>query len=126
MTRLGHVLAVVAVVPFAAVGCGPRTGEVHGTVSFAGKPVDRGRIILMRQQADTRVHQAAVMSGTFELVVPVGEYRVELFALHDDDALAADPSLPMQYIPPKYNAESTLTLEVHSGPARDVSFDLVK
>lgn len=126
MTRVGHVLTVLAVVPMAVVGCGPRTGEVHGTVTFAGKPVDRGRIILMRQQADTRVHQAAVMSGTFGLVAPVGDYRVEIFALYDDEALAADPSLPMQYIPPKYNAESTLNLELQPGRARDVSFDLVK
>ena len=126
MKTLGHLLVVLIGAVMGTTGCGPRTGEVHGTVSFAGKPVDRGRIILMRQQADTRVHQAAVMSGTFELVAPVGEYRVELFALHDDDVLAADPSLPMQYIPPKYNAESALTLEVHLGRARDIIFDLVK
>lgn len=122
--RQGTVFVVVAAL--SAVGCGPRTGELHGTVTFAGKPVDRGRIVLVRHQEDTRIHQAPVMSGSYALVAPVGTYRVEILALHDDAALAADQSLPMQYIPAKYNIESTLVAEIQAGTQREQAFDLVK
>lgn len=118
--------ALWGVAALCAAGCGPRTGELHGTVTFAGKPVDRGRIVLVRKQEDTRIHQAAVMSGTYSLMAPAGTYRVEILALHDDEALAADQSLPMQYIPAKYNVESTLTAEIEGGGRREQAFKLSK
>lgn len=108
------------------LGCGPRMGRLQGSVTFDGKPVDRGRVVLVRNQDDTRIHQAPVMSGTFSLVAPVGTYRVEIFALHDDAALAADPALPMQYIPPRYNAESTLTVEIQPSGRSKLNVDLKK
>lgn len=107
-------------------GCGPRMGTLEGSVTFDGKPVDRGRIVLVRSQGDTRIHQAPVMSGTFSVVAPVGTYRVEIFALYDDEALAADPKLPMQYIPPQYNSESTLTAEILPGGQSELNLDLAK
>lgn len=116
--------ALWGVAALCAAGCGPRTGELHGTVTFDGKPVDRGRIVLVRTQEDTRIHQAAVMSGSYALVAPAGTYRVEIFALHDDEALAADQSLPMQYIPAAYNSESTLTAEIAAGTKQERAFNL--
>ena len=118
--------AAILVIAVCTLGCGPRMGTLHGSVSFDGKPVDRGRIMLVRSQEDKHAHQAPVMSGTFSLVAPVGTYRVEIFALHDDDALAADPKLPMQYIPPQHNSESTLTAEILPGGQSELNLDLKK
>jgi hypothetical protein len=101
-------------------------GQVQGRVKFDGQPIAQGHIYLFDDEKSTRPHHAPVTSGTFGLVAPVGTYRIEIFAQHDDQALAANPSLPMQYIPERYNGASTLTADVKPGVMNTVSFDLDK
>jgi hypothetical protein len=58
------------------IGCGPRTSDVNGTVTYKGKPVRIGNVML---SPDKGAHTYAELKddGTFTaLKVPVGSCRV--------------------------------------------------
>ena len=121
-------LASAACCVFAA-GCqdaGPDRAPIAGRVTVGGEPLAAGRI-LFKPIAPTEgpVTSAAIVDGAYRLSEEqgpiVGKHRVELeaelplgFALDDEQAFAkrGGKRLPPNPIPPQFNRQSTLRVEV--------------
>jgi hypothetical protein len=126
------------VVPVAAsvlllslAGCGdsgPARGPITGTVTLGGQPLKLGRIMFTPVEPNEGpAVSAPVVDGRYTLARaagPVaGKNRVEVdsdlaaslgFALEDEEAFAkrGNVKLPPDPIPPTFNRQSTLTVEV--------------
>lgn len=125
------VLAGCLLLPTVA-GCGgdgwQRT-TVSGNVTVGGTPLKAGRILFIPQSpTNGPVASAAVVDGAYTIAKkegPVaGLHRVEVeaelplgFALDDEAAFAQRGGVPLppQPIPPQFNSQSQLTIEVQSG-----------
>lgn len=110
-------LFVVAAV---GLGCGPRLGEVSGTVAVDGMPLDYGIVNLVGPGGAA---SAPVLEGRFEAGgVPLGPVRLAVRAL--PRPVVADPAsagarpyapLPERYLAPE---SSGLSLDVKPGRQR--------
>ena len=113
------------------VGCGengPQRAPVAGKVTVGGKPLVAGRI-LFSPIAPNRgpATSARISEGEYKLSKgegpAVGQNRVEVeadlnvgFALDDEAAFAKrGKALPPNSIPPTYNTQSTLSVEIKAG-----------
>ena len=110
------------------LGCGrmdgPERVPVSGEVQYAGEPVRDGRIRFVPIAPDVGpVSISFVKDGRFTTAefggVPVGRHRVEILAYDTTDLATRDSGFgqppPPQLLPPKYNKQSELTLEIVSG-----------
>jgi hypothetical protein len=62
---------------FLAAGCsGPATGELSGKVTYDGKPVTRGILVVMRD--DGELARCGISEGTYHLTAPVGHWAVSI------------------------------------------------
>ena len=118
-------------------GCGssgPERVVVSGTVMYLGKPIERGTIRFV-PTGETRgpVAVAAINRGKYEASakggVFVGTYQVEITAIASGKAPRGQDLDPMevtgvQYLPQKYNRESTLTETIEPGGSATRNFDL--
>ncbi len=109
-----------------AVGCGgERRGDVAGTVTFDGQPVAQGMISFECVEASGPPRNIPVRDGAYRAsgaagLVP-GTYLVRISA-GDLDAMAdgpeADQHTPFEHVPllpPEWNTESQLSVEVRQG-----------
>lgn len=128
----GFLRLVLLVALAACLGCGesgPARAPIHGKVTVGGKPLSAGRI-LFTPIAPTKgpAASARITAGKFELPQAkgpiVGQNRVEVegdlnlgFALDDEAAYAKRRGrpLPPNPIPPAFNSQSTLSVEVKAG-----------
>jgi hypothetical protein len=106
------------------------TGEVVGTVTLDGKPVDSGTVHFKPVDGQTSTAGATIEKGKFSVVVPIAKHRVEISAIQlasGGDAAAARHSdagyATVELIPAKYNRNSELTMDVKSG-RNERNFDL--
>ena len=118
-------------------GCGPSGPKrvvVSGTVTYLGKPIERGTIRFV-PTGETRgpATAATISQGKYEVSakggVLVGTHKVEITAIATDNApRGQDPDSMevsgMQYLPQKYNRQSTLTVTVEPGGSGKHNFDL--
>jgi hypothetical protein len=112
-------------------GCAPEgapRGGIHGRVTVGGKPLTRGRILFLPQNPPGPVVSAMIQDGAYQLHAEegplVGHNRVEVeaeldlgFPIDDEQAFAqrrAAP-LPPNPIPPRFNRQSTLAIEIQEG-----------
>jgi hypothetical protein len=121
----GFVL-VAAIAVIASVGCsGASEGRapIAGEVSVGGQPLASGRILFVPIAPNKGpAASAAVVDGRYEIDGDegpvIGLNRVEIeadlgVALDDEEAIARlGGRLPPQPIPPQYNRNSTLSVEV--------------
>jgi hypothetical protein len=120
MTGLGLVLLVLA-------GCSSDPLErqaVSGTVLFQGKPLDQGRIQLVPVSKGPTESGATIENGKFSIPresgLAPGTYKVSVFSYDQKGAKVPSEEVPgdpgntqfKERIPKKYNAETTLTVEV--------------
>jgi hypothetical protein len=110
-----------------AVGCdsGPKRVDVRGKVTFDGKPVPEGeiRFIPVGPNAGPAAG-GSIVQGKYEVGgkggVSVGKNRVEITAYRVPAGVKPDPNVPFvpkeQYLPEKYNTQSTLEFAVPGGP----------
>lgn len=120
--------------PATLPGCGRTStnqGDVLGTVTLDGKPVERGTIAFLPIE-DTKGAATAgpIESGRYEIVGPhgpaVGWNRVEIHAPHKTDRM-----IPYGFggsgkmieeeteaVPPQFNIDSTLKIEITPGDNR--------
>jgi hypothetical protein len=117
------------------VGCGggaadgPKMYTVNGTVAFTGQPLKEADL-LIRSVDGKHSAGAKVTDGKFVLKAPVGPSIVEITALREvpgqfsEDNPGEKVAVKEQFLPAKYNKESTLTLEIKPD-TKDVKFDLM-
>lgn len=122
------------------LGCGKNPlgrQQVGGSVTLDGKPVAQGSIGFEPQQPGGVGSGAMIRDGAYAIAeskgLPPGKYRVRISAAdlggeQQAGALSAPPgSAPPRarknLIPPKYNSQSELTVEVVDGNNR-FDFDL--
>jgi hypothetical protein len=111
-----------------AIGCGGReTLEVSGGVTFDGKPVERGEISFV-PTAGGAPDGGVIEQGKFQFQARPGSKRVEIRGSRPvPPARQSNSEMgPMyeDYIPARYNDQSTLTADVTADGDRHFQFDL--
>lgn len=106
-------------------GCGasgPATYPVGGTVTFKGEPLPTGKMTLIPADSKAKTTVAEITAGKYATEVTGGEWTVNIQAVRETgpviEALGEAPR--EQYLPAKYNSESTLKITV---PSADGKFD---
>ncbi len=122
-------LAFFALVLLCPAGCGGKnTYPVKGTVTWNGQPMAEGKIVL--EDENPRVLPAAgdVKAGTFTLEAPAGKKKVRIHASREVPGAKKDPAMgavPRQeYVPRRYNADTTLSAEVKPEGPNEFTFSL--
>jgi len=109
------------------VGCGPRDGKipVFGAVTFDGSPMPDG-YITFTPEGGGKPEAAPIAAGKFELGLKPGPHRVEIEASHfvgeKNPIMGLQPR--EQYVPARYNTETTLRSEVSTDGENAFAFDL--
>jgi hypothetical protein len=97
---------------------------ISGTVEFQGKPLDQGRIQFVPASKGATESGATIENGKFqiprELGLAPGTYKVSIFSYDQKGPKVVSTEVPgdpgntqfKERIPKKYNAESSLTVEV--------------
>jgi hypothetical protein len=123
---------IVAALLATALGCstGPAVATVNGTVTLDGKPLKEGTVNFIPLSENVPVAGEPIKDGKFTATVPVAKMRVEIHANKVIGQRKAydtpdSPVVPIveEAIPKRYNAESTLTIDVQRG-SQDVPYDL--
>lgn len=125
--RLSFIAAVLAVAAAAGCDSGNKLRPVSGTVKYKGEPLDTGSVTFLYVSPPGPAGGALITNGKFEIASPrglePGTYRVQISSPKGEgqrtpEQIAAGASAPAkERIPPKYNTESRLTVEVtQSGP----------
>lgn len=107
--------------PQAAVLC-----DVAGTVQLDGMPMPDGEIAFSVAGGGPNI--MAIKDGQFSGKTSAGEKHVEIRKYRAGKPVmmgdvANDPE-PENYLPAKYNSESTLTATIASGGTKDLKFDV--
>ena len=126
-------VARLLLLPFALLpmlaGCGddgPRPMRIWGTVSYAGVPIDDGRIIFTPTgETPGSSTGGPIKEGSYDIPTSAGPYaggtyRVEVSSLEETGRKlenVVDPGGPalavfLDRIPPDYNSRSTLSITV--------------
>ena len=112
----------------ACCGCGPKTIHVAGEVTYQGKPVEEGTIELIPVDGTTGPSSGGpIKKGRYEVrdavgLVQGGTYQVRISALAKTGKTAPNilepggPPLELSenYIPPKFNLDSSLRITISS------------
>jgi hypothetical protein len=94
--------------------------RVSGRVTVGGVPVENGTIAMRPVKGDGPTAGALIVGGVYNLRVARGSNRVEIQAyktvgmMHSMEGDPTSPLVPklVPILPAKYNAETTLTLDV--------------
>ena len=117
------------------LGCGPKEVgpkvaalvDVAGSVQLDGKPMAEGDIAFATLGGGPAIIK--IKDGKFEGKCSAGEKRVEIRAYRPgqpimmDGKPTSDP-IPENYLPAKFNTESTLTAKIATGGTKDLKFDV--
>lgn len=103
-----------------------------GTVTYEGHPVETGSIVFRSLDGPAGAAGAVVTHGRFVVKVRPGKHRVEIRGTRPIDPAKLPRTMPRfeglpvheDYIPPAFNAASTLEVEVASRGPNVFSFDL--
>ena len=119
-----------AIATLLTMGCGRTStvGEVKGTVTLDGQPLEDGAIRFAPADGRTSSAGGIIKNGQFASEVALGKYRVEISATKVAGGAAAnrhsgEVEKVIQLIPARYNTKSELTLEVKGG-LNEPHFDL--
>jgi hypothetical protein len=95
---------------------------VGGTVTFKGEPLPTGKMTLTPANSKAKTTVAEITAGKFATEVTEGDWAVNIQAVRETgpviEALREAPR--EQYLPAKYNSESTLKITV---PSAEGKFD---
>ena len=128
-SRYGWIASLLIVGSLLLTGCSGDDGgraTVKGQVTFNGTPINDGAINLIPLDSQGRRVGGSITNGTYELSgeqsgpVP-GNYRVEISGFEPiaapAGAAAGDAeaeSATRQFVPPQFNSQSTIELNVDS------------
>lgn len=107
----------------ASCSSSPPRGIIHGEVTFDGQPVEDGTILFEPESGQGQTAGGPIKDGKFTAEAPVGKMRVRIhgnkktgrrYKVYDT------PESPLvdevvELLPPKFNVNSELTLEVKPG-----------
>jgi len=124
MIRISLQLSCLAICFAAASGCSTDTknGTVAGNVTLDGQPLQTGLIRYVPADGQTASGDAQITNGKYSTTTPIGEKRVSISSpkvvgkkkmYETADSPVVD--IIQELLPPKYNAQSTLTLTVKPG-----------
>jgi hypothetical protein len=113
------------------LGCAePKDGVVSGMVKVDGEPAKSGSIAFFPVSGKGKTAGATIADGAYTAHVPFGEAKVEIRVskvvgqkkLYDTPDSPTKPLLA-EVLPPKYNDQTTLTINVQRGENHQ-DFDL--
>src|SRR5690348_1764503 len=80
--RLFYCLPSVVILALLVVGCskGPPMGDVRGTVTLNGKPLEEGSVRFDPINGETKTSGGLIRDGSFRVQVPVAKQRVIISA----------------------------------------------
>lgn len=128
-------LFLTFLLPLAGCGgadSGPVLYVLKGSVQFEGAPIESGEVILVPADGSGSPAGATIANGAFELKAPAGLKTVRITAMRDvpgkfrEDNPGEKVAVREQYIPKKYNDESTLTMTVEAKSPNEVDWQLSK
>jgi hypothetical protein len=97
------------------VGCtdpATRTYPVSGSVTLDGQPIESGSITFESADGGAGVFSEAIRNGQYQLRSTAGMKKVSISAYRPrGDQQTATPDRE-NYIPARYNAQTTLTVEI--------------
>jgi hypothetical protein len=108
-------------------GCGSKTYNVSGTVTFNGVPIPEGRISFVPEDSSPG-GGGAISNGRYSVDVPPGKAKVQINASklmklpEGEKGMYGKTGEMRDYIPSKYNADTELKADI-SGPAK-LDFEL--
>jgi len=117
------------------VGCsaesGPLEHTVSGTVNLDGQPLADGSILFVDPQGKIKSYYANIQGGAYRTEVQAGKWQVQISAyrksktemIPNADGTGEEPATE-QYLPARYNEETTLEANVTAGGANTFNFDL--
>jgi hypothetical protein len=121
----------------ASLGCGDGKVRVRGTVSYDGKPVDRGVITFDPADGKGSNTGGEIADGHFDISAGAAAepgkkiVRIRAFRASGRKIESGPPAPPgtlvdeiEAYIPAYYNDKSTLTADILPGKINDMKFDL--
>jgi hypothetical protein len=111
------------------VGCGsgePSAYRVTGIVTWQGAPVPEGDIVFSPEDGKGAPQAGKIAAGRYEVRATAGKKRVEIFATREGSQ--ADPVMNAkpreQFIPARFNTQSTLTTDVQPHDDNQSDFTL--
>jgi hypothetical protein len=118
---------------FAALtlGCGPaKPPVISGSVTVDGQPLAEGTMQFIPSAGDATSAATKIQAGQFSVTLEPTKYQVQIYAPKiinegaklDVGGPGGGPTM-QETLPPRYNLQSELTLEV-TGDKSDVRFDL--
>lgn len=113
------------------LGCsGSRLTSVTGHVTLDGQPLAEGTIHFAPAKGDAPTQAAVIKAGEFSTELHKTNYKVQIFAPKpskvvaklDENGPGGGPRVE-ELLPPRYNIQSVLSLDV-SGPTKAANFEL--
>jgi hypothetical protein len=119
----------------ALAGCnrGPERVPIKGTVTYQGRPVAEGSLTFVPSAADKNTMEGAmIVEGKYAFAAGKGlfpgEYKVSISAPAEKAAaVSGPPGAPRRMreaIPERYNADTTLTIDVTAAGSHEFDFNL--
>ena len=115
------------------VGCGSgseNTGIVRGTVTVDGQPVESGSIAFWPLDGTSRTDGGEIVQGRYQVAASIGTSKVEIRVPKrvGERKTRNTPDSPVrpvfkQILPPKYNEQTELQVDVVAGET-ECNFDL--
>jgi hypothetical protein len=126
--RLARVIALI--LGLAVFGCGaakPKVVPVRGKVTLDGTPLSDAKVYFKTPQTGA-IDSFDVKDGQFSGAAEEGERRVEIHAYRTRtlDVGYAKHEVKENFLPAKYNADSTLTAKVVPDGANEFMFEVTK
>ena len=132
MSRTYPLVAFSIAILLGVSGCGSATANVEladvaGTVELDGKPLESGEVVFVLLGEHSAL--IPIKKGTFSGEAGVGENRVEIYSYRSGGEVVEMGGEKfggeeVNFIPPKYNASSSLTATVTAEGNQGFAFEV--
>ena len=124
-----RVTAIMCLLLATAGGCrhsGAVTFPITGTVTYNGKPLPNGSIVLLPVSGPSAADPGTIRDGRFAFAARAGKKKVEIRATREVGPVIRSMGArdKQSYIPGQYNSQTTLTAEVVPDGSNQFVFDL--